>query len=274
LKEYHVITFQQLAEGSMGRGLSEQQRAILAVGVAHNAARHGGEPQAQALFRDLPVGTELDGYPSTWHTRERAVMVAGWPELTEPFVLVALGGYRRQESYARRWVGRYARRSPMTVAEKKWAREKGKNPDEREPSFEVRGYEVYGGAKWRPETVNHKRRVSLARSLEALAERELLVLAPQLHWFCGPTLFRAAGDRSGWTAEQVDAAELGESMPEELQRWWRRGHRWCGRWVLLPEAFDVVGDAWRSWDAGEVLEHWHEAEPASRPRAAAAAASG
>lgn len=79
----------------MGRGLSDQQRRILAVAVAHNAARRNGVPRPQLLVLDrLPGYLDSDGY-------RLALRVAAAPEvpdLTEQFVLAAMYGFKVSRS--------------------------------------------------------------------------------------------------------------------------------------------------------------------------------
>ena len=92
--------------------------------------------------------------------------------------------------------------------------------------------------------------------------------SPGPKWFKGETSYREPENRSGWTAEELHASEVHTAMPEQLRAFWsaRRATESAAAYVLLPEAFDVVGDGWRVWSPGEVLEHWSEASPAWRRR--------
>lgn len=79
----------------MGRGLSDQQRRILALAVAHNAARRAGNPRPEPLVLDRAAGyLSGDGY-------RLALRVAAAPEvpdLTEQFVLAAMYGFKVSRS--------------------------------------------------------------------------------------------------------------------------------------------------------------------------------
>jgi hypothetical protein len=90
----------------MGRGLSQQQREILAAGVAINAARNGGAPQPAIVLIDEPAGVEVETMFGARTRRHRCVMTADTPELTDALVLVAFGGFVRagvNYSDATRW---------------------------------------------------------------------------------------------------------------------------------------------------------------------------
>ncbi len=253
----------------MGRGLSEQQRAILSLGVAHNAARHGDDPVVQSLVADSPEGTKVRTMFGEFATRQRRVLVAGWPELSESFLLVALCGFRRERGYVDRWVEPAWRRRPSSVAAKRWRRDRGIADEDVKRDVYQASYRRYGGVKWRPETVCHKRRVSVMRSLEALVDRELVAYSPGPKAFESQTNYRTPEDRSHWNADELRAGELHAAMPEDLRAYWARRDV-SRRYVLLPEAFEVVGESWRSWSLADVLEHWEQAGPVRRSRVATA----
>lgn len=260
----------------MGRGLSQQQRTILALGVAHGAARNDGMPQVQPLVFDVPAGTMRQTVFGERATRERRVLVSGRPELSEAFLLVALCGFRREQSRVCRWVEASWRARPESMVRKRWRRERGVPDEDRQRDVYQAGYQRYGGVKWQAGTVCHKRRVSVVRSLEALVERELVAYSPGPKWFEGETSYRDPENRSHWTAEQLRAGEVHAAMPDELRRYWSAWRRkdCSAAYVLLPAAFEVVGDAWQVWSPADVLEHWEHAEPAGRRRPAAVAGSG
>jgi hypothetical protein len=91
----------------MGRGLSDQQVNILAAGVAINAARNGGTPAPAIVLIDHAAGVVENTMFGPRPRRRRYVMTAAVPELSDGFVLVAFGGFRRaavEYSSARRWV--------------------------------------------------------------------------------------------------------------------------------------------------------------------------
>jgi hypothetical protein len=91
----------------MGRGLSGQQLDILAAGVAINATRNGGTPAPATVLIDHAAGVVENTMLGPRPRRRRYVMTAAVPELSDGFVLVAFGGFRRAAvdySSARRWV--------------------------------------------------------------------------------------------------------------------------------------------------------------------------
>jgi len=233
----------------MGRGLSRQQRQILELGVAHNAARNAGTPCPVELLATEPAGTPksfsmaiFGKPPLRWETTADLATAGVMPELCYSFLLVALGGFCRAKWFHRRWSTRYTRRRPMTVREKKWALEKGHDPDARPQTVPVRGGEVYGGVVWEPHTVCHKRRVSLERALNALEDRELVT------WAVKPSYFLDEVER-----------KAGENWREATGHFWEFRKRNRGAAFLRPEAFDVVGDDWRQHDAGKLLADWEQA---------------
>lgn len=75
----------------MGRGLSDQQRRILALAVADNAARRAGAPRPQVLVLDRRAGY-LSG--DKYRLALRVAFAPEFPDLTEQFVLAALYGFK------------------------------------------------------------------------------------------------------------------------------------------------------------------------------------
>jgi len=80
----------------MGRGLSCQQKRILALAVAHNAARREGVPKPETLvmYRDRGY---LDG--EGYRTRVPIGFALAIPDLTEQLVLASLYGFAVWPSY-------------------------------------------------------------------------------------------------------------------------------------------------------------------------------
>lgn len=75
----------------MGRGLSDQQRRILALAVAHNAARRDGVPTPQTFTMDARPGyVDADGHRLAC----RVAYAPEIPDITEQFVLATLYGFR------------------------------------------------------------------------------------------------------------------------------------------------------------------------------------
>ena len=97
----------------MGRGLSDQQRRILTVAVAHNAARRAGAPRPQALVLDRRAGyVDSEGYRLVL----RVAAAPEFPDLTEQFVLAAVYGFevsrsgRDHAGFFEHWAPRSVRR--------------------------------------------------------------------------------------------------------------------------------------------------------------------
>lgn len=94
----------------MGRGLSEQQRAILALARAFNATQNGGVPDVVAFDFHIPPGGQLAGGSKT------AVAELAWaprlPDYTQPFGLAVLDGFKRHPCNVCQW-------NPATVCRKR-----------------------------------------------------------------------------------------------------------------------------------------------------------
>jgi hypothetical protein len=94
----------------MGRGLSEQQRAILALARAFNATQNGGVPDVVAFDFHIPAGGQLAGGSKT------AVAELAWasrlPDYTQPFGLAVLAGFQRARRNVCQWI-------PATVCRKR-----------------------------------------------------------------------------------------------------------------------------------------------------------
>jgi hypothetical protein len=94
----------------MGRGLSTQQRAILALARAFNATQNGGVPDVVAFDFHIPAGGQLAGGSKT------AVAELAWaprlPDYTQTFGLAVLDGFQRLRWHRCQW-------NPATVCRKR-----------------------------------------------------------------------------------------------------------------------------------------------------------
>lgn len=79
----------------MGRGLSAQQKQILAAGVAINARRNNGVPAPAEILIDHAAGVIVQTPFGPMPRRRRRIMTAVTPEITEGFLLTAFAGFRR-----------------------------------------------------------------------------------------------------------------------------------------------------------------------------------
>ena len=96
LKPEQLATFQPIQmEQQMGRGLSAQQKQILAAGVAINARRNGGIPAPAEILIDHAAGVIENTIFGPRPRRRRRIMTAVTPEITEGFLLTAFAGFRR-----------------------------------------------------------------------------------------------------------------------------------------------------------------------------------
>ena len=228
----------------MGRGLSEQQREILAIAAAINAYRNGGEPMLAEFEIDIVKGTKRPPIPmqigGPWNvgpTDWRYVAARSQVDLFDDLLLVAVGGFRPGQHENRR-VGSYERRGPTDFQ----MRKRGLvNSRTHKVSSCVRTIRW----RWDPATVDHKRRVSINRAAESLLNRELLLFAP------GPMYFCSVKEEYRPLCREIDR-EFDESG--EMSR----------GYYLTAAGLAAVGDRWQQLDAAELMEQWQIAKRVRR----------
>lgn len=189
----------------MGRGLSEQQRQVLAFGVAVNAQRNGGVPRP-AVFQH-----------EAWHVRGRFRMALAdaLPDVWRDAVLYAVGGMRPLDAPQVVQRRAHERVYPALV------------PGVIDRTVNVCSSEyVDPWFRWKPHPRNRSRQVSLMRAANALAVRGLLAFT------CGPRPWR-------WCMKTDGPCGLSDSIATYWDRWGPWG------WHVTREGFAVVGDAWR-----------------------------
>lgn len=228
----------------MGRGLSEQQREILAIAAAINAHRNGGEPQLAEFEIDVTKGTErppiampIGGPWNVGPTDWRYVAARSQVDLFDDLLLVAVGGFRPGQR-ENRWIGSYVRKDPSNFR----LRKRG---IERTTTHKVSPCTRTIRWRWDPATVDHKRRVSINRAAESLLNRELLLFAP------GPMYFCSVKEEYRPLCREIDR-EFDESG--EISRG-------C---YLTAEGLAAVGDRWQHLDAAELMEQWEIAKRVRR----------
>lgn len=229
----------------MGRGLSNQQRRILAAAVALNAHRNGGTPRAAELVVDIARGTPradvaMPGGRAPWKpppTKCRYALAREQVDVFDDWLLVSLCGFRpgRRES---RWIQPVEKHCPTPTRDRKAGR---LNPR----TYVAPGYRRDIRWRWDPTTVSHSRRVSTDRSTSLLVRRELLVVAP------GPCYFTGWGSPCG-----EDDKRLASDIRDEFKQ--RRDDVVRG-YYLTTAGIDATGDRWQELDVDDLLEHWETA---------------
>ena len=229
----------------MGRGLSDQQRRILAVAAAINAHRNGGEPRLAEIELDVRKGTPRAAIPMPGGfsplqpdpTNYRYVCARAEVDLIDDFLLVHLGGFRpgRRETV---WIDAVEKRCPTPTADRREGRLNRR-------TYVAPGYQRTIRRRWDPETINHKRRVSIARAAESLLARELLVFAPSPGYFAG---WGSPCDEAGKRLA-ADIEQDFKSRPGSVSR----------GYYLTAEGLAAAGGRWQELDVLELVEHWETA---------------
>ena len=203
----------------MGRGLSSQQRDILALAAAVNAARNAGEPRVATFAIDRPPTARS----------LRVVLSREDVDLFDELLYFVLGGFRPggQEviSCRTRTIGGKTSRDFDVVTLRRIDR------------------------KYDTATMSRSRRVSLYRATGTLLRRGLLVVAPGVDDFKIRSWER---DRVVPTADHIRAAEIGREFDD------RPGSVSRG-YYLTAAGLAAVGDRWQELDVVELVEHWETA---------------
>jgi hypothetical protein len=219
----------------MGRGLSRQQLDILAAGVAINATRNGGKPSPATVLIDHAAGVVENTMFGPRPRRRRYVMTAAVPELSDGFVLVAFGGFRRAAvdySSARRWVSiDHKRRVSLERAIKAIA---SRQLIARTPSphdFEGPWNREGDRSRW-----NDEQHLA-AQTYETLAE-PVAEFWKRWQRFSTPayTLMPAAFDAVGDAWRSVDGAAMVAAFDHAEGLEWGREHRKRRQAAAMPQA--------------------------------------
>lgn len=204
----------------MGRGLSDQQRRILAAAVAVNAHRNGGTPRAAELVIDRPK-TERSC---------RVALSVDCVDVFDEFVYVAIGGFR-------------AGGRELVVCRSRTLDESGR------PLREDTVRRV--DRKFDRDTASQARRVSLYRAVGTLVRRGLLVIAPGARHFD-----RRPWDTGLVTRDHVVAADVATRFG--LPQFPPRADDTRG-YYLTAAGIEATGDRWHELNVDELLEHWETA---------------
>ncbi len=226
----------------MGRGISPQQRTILAIAAAVNAGRRGGKPEQAVLEIDIAKGTDLGPgvYAGQRFTaRTRSVLSVDPPDLFDNFLLVVIAEYRVQNG-SRTHIEPTMRVEPLGMREQRERKARGAPP--REKKFHVVEHTRYFRRRWDPSSVCHSKRVSVERAVKALAARGLLATCPSLVWF--------RGERGGQAV--MDA------MPNETRKYWARVRK-STSYFITAAGIDATGDEYQHLDLDQLMSQWDEA---------------
>ena len=232
----------------MGRGLSDQQRRILAAAVALNAHRNGGTPRAAELVIDRPAGAASPplvlsggGVVELPPSRYRFVLSRSEVDIFDRFVLAAFAGFK-PGYISRDRVEPRERRLPVSRSD----RRRGISSS---GVITVRAHVRRFRHRWDPETMDHKRRVSVARAFKSIVRRELVLRCPGPGYFAG---MNWSGLKRSFTPDERVAAEIEDDLR-------LRGDNVGAGYYLTAPGIDAAGDRWQELNVDELLEHWETA---------------
>jgi len=215
----------------MGRGLSEQQRDILAIAVAINAHRNGGEPR--------PAEIEVERR-APYHHYPHWVLARSEVDLFDNLLLVAVAGYRPG---GKEWItvaGGW-KNGPTSCSDRMAGQVSAAG------AYAVASYMRLVRYSWDQSSICHKRRVSLDRAVRSLVDRELLLFAP------GVSSMRSCHD------------EL-RPLCREIEREFEQSGAVSRGYYLTAAGLAAAGDRWQQLDALQLVEHWETARRVRRYR--------
>lgn len=200
----------------MGRGLSTQQRAILALARAFNAATRDGVPAPQEFTYHVRPGDTFPVQPD-----RIAVAEVAWapvvPDYHDNFGLWVLHGFR--------------------------------------PSFQDTE-EAWWNLEWKASTVCRSRKVSMARAVDGLLERGMLCHAMYPGFVSDSCTTDGVVNGYGrWEGamRMLDRASVEEMASEPLRKFWTREYdSWPSYWLTVA-GHDVVAGDTVSYDAAMLV---------------------
>lgn len=218
----------------MGRGLSKQQRDVLAFGVAVNAHRNNGTPRPATLLCDACAVNSGDW--KWYHPGMRMALSDAMPEVWRDSALFAVAGLVPDFE-------------PKLVTRRPFTREGWVHDGDGVTlgQIEVQTSPYYDcEMTWKPDPRNRSRQVSLGRAISSLATRGLLAFNNGSGYWQGQELFDPE------TSPGSPPNYFG--LPAHMIEWWEDDTRQHWGYTVTPEAYELVGDSWQVFDADTVAE--------------------